>query len=318
MSLKLSFRPLKIASLLMATLSLVSCGYSTPEKSATDRLSVASGIVGGDEVSPEQEIASMVVMVVDTQSSQICSGTLIADNLVLTAAHCIGPSPEAMHIYFGVDPFNTVETPVRPVVQVLIHELYNPENQAKNDVALVRFKDGLPPGFKTASIAENPLGAGDGFTAAGLGRSDGRLSKRNLENDGSGRLRSVQKTVASLGTDPSYFVVSQTSGQGVCPGDSGGPALKKTEAGWLVVGVASALSIEEFIIATDGQSEDFNFCAHEALYMDSRYFRPWILENSTKMILDEKLSQQPGDSNRSVEQNPVPRPRQDTSATVTI
>jgi secreted trypsin-like serine protease len=150
------------------------------------------------------------------------------------------------------------------------------------------------------------------FIAAGYGRDDGRLAKQDLASDGSGILRFVKKQVEEAGADPTHFTVSQRSGQGVCPGDSGGPALVKTATGWIQIGVASALSIPADEPAVG--HEDFDYCAQGAVYMDLRRYRTWILEASAKLLLEEKLGHRASDIAGSLQQNPVASLRDDTKA----
>ncbi|RYZ69125.1 MAG: trypsin-like serine protease, partial [Proteobacteria bacterium] len=67
-----------------------------------------SGIVGGMLVSESTEIRASTVLLMQIQSSGavggVCTGTLIAEDMVLTAAHC-APDQSQILIGFG----NTIE-----------------------------------------------------------------------------------------------------------------------------------------------------------------------------------------------------------------
>lgn len=306
-----------LSSLLLATCGFaIGCGFSVRGVEGNTPESAASGIVGGAVVEPGSDLAKIMVLVAETETSQICTGTLIAENLVLTAAHCVGSKPSSVRLYFGISPFSDPATPERAVVDMEVHPDYNGATDvpsARHDLAVLRFAGGLPEGFQSLSIEQPAMTEAHlPFIAAGYGRNDGRLAKQDLESDGSGILRFVKQQITEASADGSHFTISQMNGEGVCPGDSGGPALVKTNTGWTQIGVASALSI-----ASDEPHvgrEDFDYCAQGAIYMDLRRYRSWALEASARLLLGEKLGRGASDLAGSLEQNPVAGLRDHTQA----
>ncbi|MGA7972559.1 MAG: trypsin-like serine protease, partial [Pseudolabrys sp.] len=84
--------------------------------------------------------ARPIVMVVD-QNGDLCTGTALAHDLVLTAAHCV-----MRPLRYHVKEFQTGET--LPVEAIVRHPRFNPrayaESRATADLALVKLARPLP------------------------------------------------------------------------------------------------------------------------------------------------------------------------------
>jgi hypothetical protein len=135
----------------------------------------AAAIVGGGGA-PAENISRTVVTIIGSRGS-FCTGSLLAQDLVLTAAHCVLPGAEYKVILPG-------ETPPRlnDVRRVASHPQFNVQailaHRASADVALLQLASPLP-----SSKAPVPLGApmipiqiGSRLTVAGVGvtrRGDG-------------------------------------------------------------------------------------------------------------------------------------------------
>jgi hypothetical protein len=197
----------------------------------------AAAIVGGG-ARPAENISRAVVTIIGSRGS-FCTGSLIAQDLVLTAAHCVLPGADYKVILPG-------ETPPRlnDVKRVASHPQFNGAailaHRASADVALLQLAAPLP-----ASKAPAPLGApmipiqiGSRFTVAGVGvvrRGDGKSGGaiRAADLAITGKPGSLQIRLA----DPLTNNVRE--GLGACTGDSGAPAFEMQAGRTVIVGMVS-------------------------------------------------------------------------------
>ena len=177
--------------------------------------------------------ARAIVMIVDKRND-LCTGTALASDLVLTAAHCV-----ARPVDYEVKAFQTgLPIPVRTVVR---HPRFDyasyAASRATADVALVKLSTPLPDIVIPASLAaprrvaagETLTIAGFGVTVAGTARGLGQPRMATLTV--TGKPGSLQIRLHDVATR------NQRIGLGGCTGDSGAPAYDGE--GPLVIGVVS-------------------------------------------------------------------------------
>jgi trypsin len=183
-----------------------------------------------------------VVAVTEGDHANVCGGTAIRPNVLLTAAHCVvNPKrnafvqPAQLHLLFGFDdPWGAIQGS-RPIADDLVAEYVTPGNYGRrsggaavNDVALLRLREPAPgtigvlPARRAALIAP-------GHSSVVLGW--GTESESSHAN--STVLLRADMTLQAAGYCARYLrsfsattmLCAQSPRQSPCNGDSGGPLL---------------------------------------------------------------------------------------------
>jgi secreted trypsin-like serine protease len=167
------------------------------------------------------DLAKHVVMVLErtAHGGAFCSGVVVAQDIVLTAAHCVGKAADSRIYYRGA----ADEPVLAAVAEVAVHPGFRPNavktRERSVDLALVRLAQLLPATLAAADLAEaGAVSVGDKFRLAGFG-----LAREGADKTG-GVLRlaelAARTPLSSLllwAEDPSG------KGAGACTGDSGAP-----------------------------------------------------------------------------------------------
>lgn len=196
----------------------------------------AAAIVGvGASIVRDAGPGRHIVMIISTRGN-VCTGTALARDLVLTAAHCV--APQATY---------RVSTPDHPkgfaTARIAVHPRYDAENYRKGrvtaDVALIRLAEPLPAAMLPAPLGRpERIAAGDRLVIAGYGtvapRSDAGLGvPRAATLTVTGRPGNLQIRLVDPQAQDTRF------GLGACTGDSGGPAFQQRDGTYEVVGIVS-------------------------------------------------------------------------------
>lgn len=225
---------LLMGGFILSSLLLGSCGAKRDSKQATDISE--SDIVNGKAVTKNNGNAHFIVAIVADAGGResLCTGSLVASNVVLTAAHCVNESPEKLRIVFGVDVKKTKE--IRDADQFTQHPNWDRHMPSgEGDLALIHFKGELPTGFAPVKLA-NPdlkLKIGQKVLMMGYGVTDGETES------GAGKLRQTGSVILEQ-RSPTEFV-SDGKKSSVCFGDSGGPSFIKAGKEYIQWGVASSV-----------------------------------------------------------------------------
>jgi hypothetical protein len=196
-------------------LSKVFARLTSAALALTLSLGAAQAVVGGrTETGP---LARTSVMVLSSRGG-VCTGVVIAPDVVLTAAHCV-TAADAFRVHFR-DP-DGEPVMIEPIARAL-HPGFDPKAIAARrrsiDLALLRIPDALPERFESAvlSSAAPPRDAEITVGGYGLAREGAPKSM--------GTFRSAPLRAAEP-FGPSRILVwaEGSTGTGACQGDSGGP-----------------------------------------------------------------------------------------------
>ena len=207
----------------------------------------AFAVVGGAAV---HSGAYPFVVAVGNTDGTYCGGTLIAANVVLTAAHCITGKPTALQhlrVLVGSPRLRSdLATPdgvlVLGVSAVYVHPKFS-EATMRYDAALLTLDHSIP-GVRTIALADASPHAGSTVSAAGWGATT---------EDGGAMPMHLRSVVLKVGTSSSckrgnatageYFspsmLCASNPGRDTCSGDSGGPLISTHNGHAVLIGITS-------------------------------------------------------------------------------
>lgn len=185
--------------------------------------SPATAMLGGGPASAK--VKAQAALIVSTRGAS-CTGAVLTHNLLLTAAHCVGPQSD-----YAVVIFEQGGPRVVPVVRMELHPRFDPAHfktrRPTPDLALVQIAEPLPPHYDPVFLERSLMQprAGEYFTLAGFGVTEEGNGKS------AGRLHTVVLPAIGNTVDASGVIMVRLSGSngkdaGACTGDSGGPVFR--------------------------------------------------------------------------------------------
>ncbi|MDQ3233487.1 MAG: trypsin-like serine protease [Pseudobdellovibrionaceae bacterium] len=216
-----------VALILVISCAFIACGVESPASRTL--------IIGGNE--PVVDSPTIWNTVKIESESIICSGSIIAQDVVLTAAHCIDSDLEGIRIVFGA---GSESRAVRAVERLLPPGVSRFPNY---DLAKVYLEGYLPAGFRPIDIG--PVVSSVEVLIAGYGDSDvhctgGACGARLLE--GWTRVNSVMDNGHARHLFTTHYH-PLTGGASVCFGDSGGPVYSRSGDAWKLAGITNGASL---------------------------------------------------------------------------
>ncbi len=248
---------------------LTACAPDSPHTSSnpgTEPLSDDSSIVHGKNVKEKSELSRSVVALVSTRQDgqAVCTGTILAEDMVLTAAHCVEGQPQKISVVFGNQVHLAKPESIRNVESFIQNPLWHhPSEKGQGDLAIVHFLGKLPTGYQAVKLASDDfkLFSGQEVQIIGYGVTNG------LSHLGAGVLRQAQTTV--IGQKTKSEIITDGRLSSVCFGDSGGPAFTQVDGNFTQWGIASSVKNQA--------------CNQSSVHTAVMGYKKWILASMQKL-----------------------------------
>nr|XP_005022007.2 coagulation factor X [Anas platyrhynchos] len=208
---------------------------------------VDTRIVGGDECHLGE--CPWQAVLINENGEEFCGGTILNENFILTAAHCMNQSKEIKVVVGEVDREKEEQSETTHTVErILVHSKYIAETY-DNDIALIKLKEPIvrskyiiPACLPEADFANEVLMNQRSGMVSGFGREfeGGRLSKKLkvLEVPYVDRNTCKQSTNFAI-TENMFCAGYDTEQKDACQGDSGGPHVTRYKDTYFVTGIVS-------------------------------------------------------------------------------
>lgn len=237
-------------------------------------------IIGGFQVLPSDPLRKHVVLlrsytvkeVTDKKPDNfsMCTGIVVSQQHILTAAHCLPEDSKTgrmvMEIHFTTDlTERDEEHVVAYAIKMKEHEEYQMGKRSHFDLAMLKISKPIPEDYEPVTIlpASVELVAGDMVVALGFGlKSDSPKIESTSLNKVTG--------VPVLEDQGTQILLDQTSGKGICSGDSGGPTF------FYYQGRPYLLGVNESVVGLTPSSKPT--CRSHGLIVKAQTFKPWILK----------------------------------------
>ncbi|MGZ3693421.1 MAG: S1 family peptidase, partial [Bdellovibrionota bacterium] len=207
----------------------------------------------------------------DHHSGSLCTGTIIRNNIAVTAAHCIPAGDTKPIVVFNPD-MHAPNPNVHPAQEVMVNPKWGShagKGMDQGDIALVKFGGGLPKGYKKVSSVgtDSEIKSGANVILAGYGIDNARTKT------GAGRLRKTAVQITNSRTGKSEMILDQSHGHGACHGDSGGPAYVTRNGKMILAGVTNR----------SYPSRAPDDCGHKVVYTKVPAYRSWIQKSEKRL-----------------------------------
>lgn len=225
-------------AVVLAALAASACAPEERDDDGEHVEQIARPIVGGAVDEGDPAVVMLVSYAPDHSVFETCTASVVAKDVLLTAAHCIDPATHPSYGY-GVFPgadasayptANTLIPKLLPVKETHAHPDYDPSPPFVADIGVVILE--APLDVAPLPIQRDPIGADIvGKAARIVGYGQIKYKEYNAKR------HQAETSVQALGDADTVTVGDEDHRS--CVGDSGGPALVAMDGVERIVGVDS-------------------------------------------------------------------------------
>ncbi|XP_033761350.1 LOW QUALITY PROTEIN: fibrinolytic enzyme, isozyme C-like [Pecten maximus] len=215
----------------------------------------SSRIVGGAQADPNEWPWQVSLQAVPSSSfppSHFCGGSLIAPDIVLTAAHCVdGTSPSSVIVVAGLHrQGSTSGSQSVTTSRIIMHPEYDNSGAGfPNDIAILKLSQSFSLADKTVDLVELP-GETMGFLdnpdcwITGWGKTDANsgtaevLMEARMDVISNGECEQRWSPVTGASIYDTHICI-EADGKSACNGDSGGPLVCRVNGQYVLAGATS-------------------------------------------------------------------------------
>ncbi|KAJ2348893.1 hypothetical protein IWW50_005713 [Coemansia erecta] len=239
-------------------------------------------IVGGSSVS-EGEYPFAVRLTITTGSDNLlCGGTLIANNLVVTAGHCMVDTTyntafEANEVTVCYGAASIAKQSCTSARNITVHPQYDPTT-LENDIALIQITPlKLSSSVATAPIYAKSLASGTKLTTMGWGKTQSNSSTSlpsvlmsvDIEVGDAKTCRQGMSSYKSADGPEVCAVNAQTPGKDSCQGDSGSSTVVEADGKvYLAALTSSGVDLADPGAVDCATSDGLAFYTHVYYFID--------------------------------------------------
>lgn len=280
-----------------------------------DRTRKDQSILDGSQVPVNHPFSESIVLIAQDlvfKNDQplffgLCSGVIISNRIILTAAHCLDHGYKKMKVLLTPNPredllqkdiFNVVEAEIHPTYflkKIQSSELTSVDSSYEStltysDIAMILVDRDFPASSISSTsltLAKVQSSAPEKAFIAGFGKTTRQKDTQNLNyKEVNGVLKQAELNLTPENFQGDRVALSQEQGSGVCRGDSGAPLFIKENGIYKLMSIAIGVySFNRVFNSTETQADE---CSGYGIYQNIEPLRSWIL--LAKQILRTKSS----------------------------